>query len=433
MADSLPFLLRAYRRLTRFVTPLADGFIQRRLKRGKEDAARISERKGIASVARPDGPLIWIHGASVGEVLAVASLVERMRAMDIPVLLTSGTRTSAEIAVKRFPDVIHQYLPYDCPEFAGRFLEYWRPSISLFIESDLWPTLILAAAERGMPMILINGRMSERSFRRWQWAPATSRALLGRFEMCLAQSPGDGERFKALGCSHVFVTGNLKLDSPVPPVDDDRLDDMVTATGDRPVVIAASTHPGEENILAAVHATLAERFPEILTVIVPRHPERGAAIAQDLQARNLQVALRSDGALPVRETDIYIADTLGELGLFYRLSPVVFVGGSLVDHGGQNPIEAIQLGAAVVHGPHVFNFADVYRALDSKAAAVNVADGEALARQLGIWLADDELRQRASRAGRLVVDDLGGASRRSLAALEPYLLQLRLERGAPHA
>jgi 3-deoxy-D-manno-octulosonic-acid transferase len=433
MVDDLPFTLRAYRRLTKVVAPLANRFIQQRLKRGKEDAIRATERKGISSIARPEGPLIWIHGASVGEILAVAALIERISAMSIPILLTSGTRTSAEIAVQRFPDVIHQFLPYDCPVFVNRFLDYWRPGISLFVESDLWPNLLLAGADRGMPMIIVNGRMSERSFRRWQWVPTTMNALLGRFEMCLAQSAGDAERFTALGSPHVFTTGNLKLDSPVPPVDEDRMDEMTAATDGRPIVVAASTHPGEEDILADAHTSLVQRFPDLLTVIVPRHPQRGAALANDIRARGFRTALRSAGELPSRETDIYIADTLGELGLFYRLSPVVFVGGSLVNHGGQNPIEAVQLGAAVVHGPHVFNFKDVYQALDDKAASVEVADGAALAAQFAEWLTNDDMRQRASNAGRIVVDDLSGALRRTLTALEPYLLQLRLERKASHA
>lgn len=433
MADDLSLSLRVYRQLTRFATPFADILIGRRLKRGKEDAARSSERKGIAGAARPAGPLVWIHGASVGEVLAVASLIERISAMNIRIILTSGTRTSAEIAATRFPDVIHQYLPYDCPAFVDRFLDHWRPSLALFVESDLWPNLILAGAERGMPMIIVNGRMSERSFRRWQLAPATMNALLSRFEMCLAQSEGDSERFTALGSPHVFPTGNLKLDSPVPPVDEAKLEQMTDATDGRPIIVAASTHPGEESILADVHKKLMQRFPDLLTVIVPRHPERGASLAQEMRAQGIQVAVRSDGELPSGDTSIYLADTLGELGLFYRLSPVVFVGGSLVAHGGQNPIEAVQLGAAVVHGPHVFNFADVYRALDTKGGTVAVVDADALAAQLGVWLADDTARQRASNAGRIVVDHLSGASQRTLAALEPYLLQLRLERGAPHA
>lgn len=433
MADDLSLILRVYQRLTRLAAPFADTLIRRRLKQGKEDAARSAERKGITSVARPDGPLVWIHGASVGEVLAVASLIEQIAAMNIRILLTSGTRTSAEIAATRFPDVIHQYLPYDCPEFIDRFSDHWRPSVGLFVESDLWPNLIVAGAERGMPMIIVNGRMSEKSFGRWQLAPATMNALLSRFEMCLAQSEGDSQRFKALGSPHVFTTGNLKLDSPVPPVDDVKLEEMTDATDGRSIIVAASTHPGEESILAEVQTKLATTFPDLLMVIVPRHPERGTSLAQELRAQGINVALRSVGELPSSDTQLYIADTLGELGLFYRLSSVVFVGGSLVSHGGQNPIEAVQLGAAVVHGPHVFNFADVYAALDAKGGTVAVADADALATQLGVWLADDVARQKASDAGRIVVDGLSGASRRTLAALEPYLLQLRLERGGPHA
>jgi 3-deoxy-D-manno-octulosonic-acid transferase len=434
MASDLPLTLRVYRGLSTVATPLAGVLVKHRLKRGKEDEARVGERKGLTAAARPPGPLVWIHGASVGEVLAVAGLVERMRAMNIHILLTSGTVTSATIVARRFPpDVIHQFIPYDSPRFVARFLDHWQPSFALFVESDLWPNLILSGAERRIPMIVINGRMSQRSFQRWRTAPATMGTLLSRFEMCLVQSQGDADRFSALGSPHVFNTGNLKFDVPAPPADPERLEQLQQATAGRAVVLASSTHPGEEEIILDVHRRLAAYFPALLTIIVPRHPERGAQVAQLTEASSLRTAVRSKGQLPQADTDVYVADTLGELGLFYRLAPIVFVGGSLVSHGGQNPIEPIKLGAAVLHGPHVGNFADVYRALDDAGGARLAADGEALVKLTGGWLDDDGARQRASAAGAVVVDRLGGALDRTMAALEPYLLQLRLESGTVHA
>jgi 3-deoxy-D-manno-octulosonic-acid transferase len=434
MADGLPLTLRVYRGLATVAAPFAGAFAKHRLKQGKEDGARLGERKGVSGAARPPGPLIWIHGASVGEVLAAAALVERMRAMNIRVLLTSGTVTSAAIVAKRFPsDVIHQFIPYDSPRFVERFLDHWQPSFALFVESDLWPNLILSAAERRVPMIVINGRMSQRSFQRWRSAPATTHALFGQFEMCLAQSQGDADRFAALGSAHVFNVGNLKFDVAAPPADAQKLEQMVAATQGRTVVVASSTHPGEEEIVFSAHRRLASYFPQLLTVVAPRHPERGAQVVQAAQAAGLTCALRSQGELPSAQTDVYVADTLGELGVFYRLSPVVFVGGSLVNHGGQNPIEPIKLGASVLHGPHINNFTDVYRALDEAGGAQLVASGDMLVKQLGRWLEDGDARQRAGASGRVVVDRLGGALERTLAALEPYLLQLRLESGTMHA
>jgi 3-deoxy-D-manno-octulosonic-acid transferase len=431
---SLSLTLRVYRALSAAARPLAPVVIRQRLRQGKEDPARVDERRGITSDARPHGPLIWIHGASVGEVLAAAALIERLRARNLRILLTSGTVTSAAIAAKRFPpDVIHQYVPYDSPRYVSRFLDHWQPSLALFVESDLWPNLILLASARRLPMVLINGRMSQRSFPRWQRMSATIGALLGAFEVCLAQSDTDAERFSALGSRNVVSTGNLKLDVPAPPADDARLQRLLAVTRGRPVIVAASTHAGEEEVLVGVHRELARCFPGLLSVIVPRHPARGEAIAGMIAASGLHAALRSHEDLPTATTDIYVADTMGELGLFYRLAPVVFMGGSLVKHGGQNPIEAAKLGAAIVHGPHVFNFTDVYDALDAAGGARQADSRETLVKQIGQWLADPAARQTSADAAAAVVERLGGALDRTLAALEPYLLQLRLETGAARA
>ncbi|KRR02707.1 3-deoxy-D-manno-octulosonic acid transferase [Bradyrhizobium valentinum] len=426
--------LRVYRKLSFAMVPLSPALISRRLKLGKEDPARVGERRGISADVRPPGPLVWIHGASVGEVLAAAALIERLRALDLRILVTSGTVTSAAIVAKRFPsDVIHQYVPYDSPRYVTRFLDHWRPSLALFIESDLWPNLILSSAARRLPMVLINGRMSHRSFPRWRRVAGTISALLGKFDVCLAQSQTDADRFAALGSRNVIVTGNLKLDVPAPPADGNKLDMLMSMTRGRPVVVAASTHPGEEEILTETHRTLARYFPQLLTVIVPRHPDRGEAIARMISAAGLNPTLRSHEDLPTATTDIYVADTMGELGLFYRLAPIVFMGGSLVEHGGQNPIEAIKLGASVVHGPHVFNFTDVYEALDSAGGARRADTQEALVKHFGQMLADPKAREAVLTASERVVGQLGGALERTLSSLEPYLLQLRIEMGAANA
>src|SRR5215216_1032681 len=403
LANSLPMTLRVYRKLSSAMVPLSPALISRRLKLGKEDPARVGERRGLSADVRPIGPLVWIHGASVGEVLAAAALIERLRALDLRILLTSGTVTSAAIVAKRFPaDVIHQYVPYDSPRYVARFLDHWRPSLALFIESDLWPNLILSSAARRLPMMLINGRMSQRSFPRWQRLQGTISALLGKFDVCLAQSQTDADRFTTLGSRNVVVTGNLKLDVPAPPADANKLDMLMSMTRGRPVVVAASTDPGE-------------------------------AIARMIAAAGLNPTLRSHEDLPTATTDIYVADTMGELGLFYRLAPIVFMGGSLVEHGGQNPIEAIKLGASVIHGPHVFNFTDVYEALDAAGGARRADTQEALIKQLGQMLDDPKAREAVLTASERVVGQLGGALERTLSALEPYLLQLRIEMGAANA
>ena len=434
MANALPMTLRFYRKLSSAIVPMAPVLIKRRMRLGKEDPERIGERRGITRDTRPHGPLVWIHGASVGEVLAAAALIERLRALNIGILLTSGTVSSAAIVAKRFPpDIIHQYLPYDSPRYVTRFLDHWQPSLALFVESDLWPNLILQSAARRLPMVLINGRMSHRSFPRWRRVHGTISALLEKFDICLAQSATDGERFAALGCRNVVTTGNLKLDVPAPPADSFKLERLMAVTRGRPVIVAASTHPGEEEILIETHKVLAGFFPQLLTVIVPRHPDRGPSIWRLIDAAGLKASLRSRDDLATAATDIYVADTMGELGLFYRMAPIVFMGGSLVPHGGQNPIEAVKLGASIVHGPHVFNFTDVYEALDAADGARKAETQEALVRQLGQLLADPAARETTITASSRVVAELGGALDRTLAALEPYLLQLRLEMGAANA
>jgi 3-deoxy-D-manno-octulosonic-acid transferase len=431
VANTLPLALRAYQLGSALGTPIASQLLMRRQKRGKEHPERLSERLGQASMPRPKGPLIWVHGASVGEMLAAISLIERLRARDFAVLVTSGTVTSAALAEQRLPSgVLHQFIPLDAPRFVRRFLDHWRPGLALFVESDLWPNLICSSSKRKIPMIIINGRLSERSFKRWRRVPGVIAALLNRFDLCLAQSAADAERYTRLGAPRVNATGNLKLDVPAPPADEAGLRRLRDIVGKRPVVVAASTHAGEEASVIGAHRRLRAKFPALLTIIAPRHPARGESIAESAKAAGLAVALRSRRAQPMPDIGVYIADTLGELGLMYRLAPIVFMGGSLASHGGQNPIEAIRHGAAIIHGPHVWNFAEIYAALDTARGAQQVADEEALVARLGAWLADPAARQAAAEAATATIKKLGGALDRTWAALDPYLIQLRLEETA---
>jgi len=434
MAEPMPMTLSAYRILTEAGTALAPRMLERRLARGKENPDRIAERRGEASAMRPLGPLVWVHGASVGEFVAVLPLVERIRARGFAVLMTTGTVTSAELAERRLPaGALHQFIPLDMPSFVTRFLDYWRPGLALFVESDLWPNLILSASARQIPMILVNGRMSARSYDRWRYFPKTIETLLRRFDLCLVRSPNDAERFGALGAPRISITGNLKFDVPALPVDASKLAALTDATRGRIVVVAASTHPGEESVIVDVHRRLKITCPGLLTIIAPRHPERGLAIAEITTTADLRPALRSRGASPAGETDIYIFDTLGELGLIYQLAPIVFMGGSLVRHGGQNPIEAIKFGAAILHGPHVSNFSDIYEELDRTGAAVLVTDAGKFTKQIGAWIQDGAARHEIAERARRCVDKLGGALDLVISALEPYFMQLRIQDRTAHA
>jgi 3-deoxy-D-manno-octulosonic-acid transferase len=431
LPDRLPWVLRVYQSATRAASPLAARLLAQRLQRGKEHPERLAERRGEAGLPRPVGPLIWMHCASVGEMLAVVPLIERIRAQDFAVLVTSGTVTSAALAERRLPKgAVHQFVPLDAPQFVTRFLDHWRPDLAVFVESDLWPNLIVTCAERKIPLILVNGRVSERSYGRWRLVPGAIGGLLNRFDLCLAQSAANAQRFSRLGAPRILSTGNLKLDVPAPPADRATLHRFNALIGLREVVAAASTHEGEEAAIIAAHRRLRVKCPTLLTVIAPRHPGRGQSIAEIANVAGLSVGLRSRGDLPKRDVDVYIADTLGELGLVYRIAPIVFMGGSLISHGGQNPIEPIRLGAAVLHGPHVWNFAEIYAKLDDARGAEAISDEEALTSRLGAWLANPAERTAIANVGKETVEKLGGALERTLAALDPYLMQLRLEQRA---
>lgn len=430
----LPAILRAYRLLTIAAAPLAPLLLSYRLKHGKEHGERLSERLGMTKLFRPDGPLIWMHGASVGELNAVLSLIEKIRERDFNILVTTGTVTSAELAEKRLPrEVIHQFVPLDVPRAVDRFLDHWQPDLALFVESDLWPNMIVASADRDIPLILVNGRLSERSFSRWRHAPRAISALLSRFDLCLAQSTANATRYAGLGAPRISTTGNLKLDVPAPPADAEKLASLKSSTAGRTIIAATSTHAGEEAAMVQAHRLLKPNTPGLLTLIAPRHPERGPGILDIVKSAGLTAAVRSRGELPRPSIDVYIADTLGELGLIYRLAPIVFIGGSLVGHGGQNPVEAARLGAAILHGPNVWNFTEIYATLDSAGGAQLVADNAGLAPAIDAWLQNDDTRQKTAETALKAMETLAGALERTLAALDPYFVHLRLDRRPDHA
>ena len=434
MSERLTTALRLYRLISAAAMPVAPLLLARRLARGKEQRGRVSERRGEAGMARPDGGLIWLHAASVGELASVLPLIERISSRGVGVLVTTGTVTSSGLAEQRLPrGVLHQYVPVDVPFYVRRFLNHWQPDLALFVESDLWPNLMIETSRRGVPMILVNARLSENSFHRWRHLPRTIGNLLKRFDLCLAGTPDDALRLSDLGAPRVITTGNLKLDVPAPSADTTQLGRLMDAIAGRPVIAAASTHAGEEDIVIAAHKRLSRNFPDLLTLIAPRHPDRGPAIAEIATAAGLKVRLRSYGELPDATTGIYVADTMGELGLLYRVAPFVFVGGSLVPHGGQNPIEAAKLGAAILHGPHVWNFAEIYAALDNAHGAELVLDGGRLTAGFGAWLSDAKTATHVAGVARATVDALGGALEHTLHSLDPYLMQLQLRQRAFNA
>jgi len=426
-------LLKTYRAAMSLLRPLAPAVLKARERQGKEDPRRRSERFGMASAVRPEGLLVWIHAASVGETNAVLPMIEGLKAArpELSFLLTTGTVTSAELAEQRLgADCQHQYVPLDAPEYAARFLEHWRPDLAVFTESEIWPSLILETAARGIPLALINGRISRRSLRRWRRNANLASALFTRFQIVLAQNDRLARDFKLLGARNVHSVGNLKIDAPPPPIDAGELDRLKSVLALRPLFIAASTHEGEEEIIAQAHRQLARKFEGFCTIIAPRHPERGTRIAERLKDLGLSVTQRSLGAMPTERTDIYIADTIGELGTLYALSPIAFIGGSLIEHGGQNPIEAIRHGAVVITGRHWRNFSDAYHALLRHNGAIEVETAEELAESVSQLLNSQSEMQRMRAGATLALGTLSGALERSVELLAPILPDERLKRAS---
>lgn len=417
-------ILALYRLLTTVAGPLIDLYLLRRLAGGKEDAERFAERAGLAHGPRPEGRLAWVHAASVGESLSVLPLIERVldEHHDLSVLVTTGTVTSARLLSERLPPrAFHQYVPVDRVRYARRFLAHWRPDLALWLESEFWPNLVTETQNAEVPMVLINGRMSDRSFRRWRRLPSLIQPLLSGFALCFGQTEEDAERLRVLGARRALSVGNIKFATPALPADPAELARLEAAFAERPRWIAASTHSGEEAIAGRVHARLRTEHPGLLTVIVPRHPERGPEIAEELISQGLSVARRGKGEVVTPETDVYLADTLGELGLLYRLCDIVFIGKSLAAGGGQNPLEPARLDCAVIAGPDMSNFADVADRMRAAGALIEVRDANGLAETVGGLLGNQVLRQRYAKAAHGVAAAQAGMIDAMMTELTPLL------------
>ncbi len=374
--------LRAYVALSHLLTPVWHLGLKQRLRRGKETPRSVHQKLGHEYADRPAGPLVWGHAVGVGEAMALAGLFARMAQArpDVHFLITTTARTSGD-ALRRTglpPGVQHQFAPADTPGAVGRFLNHWRPDVAVWCEMDLWPTLIDATAARGIPRVLVNARLSEASMARRRWGRWIYRALLPGFDRVFAQNDTSAAHLVALGAEpdRVVVSGTIKSLTPPLACDADDLSAWLAALRTRPVWLLASSHPGEETLALQAHSRLRERHPDALLIIAPRAPARGAEVAALCQPaaplRSAGVHLPDDGA-------VYVADTIGEMGLWYRLAPVALVGGSFAPVGGHNPHEPLALGCRVLHGPQVWNFAESYQQLDAAGLSMPVADADAVA------------------------------------------------------
>jgi 3-deoxy-D-manno-octulosonic-acid transferase len=385
----------------------AERKLEQRLQDGKEDESRVAERRGEPGRPRPDGPLIWFHAASVGESLALVELIRRIREErpDVHVLVTTGTVTSAGVMDERLPEgAFHQFVPLDARAFVTRFLDHWRPDLAIWCESELWPALICETRDRDIPMVIVNARMSKASHDRWRFLRGMARSLLNRFDHAMVQDDITAMYLRRLGmpADRMEVAGTLKEGSAALPCDEDDRRDMAAALGGRPVWLAASTHDGEERIVLDAHDLALKANPRLLLVLVPRHPARGDDLAQMLQSEGWRFNRRTAGEMPEADAQVYLADTMGELGLWYRISPISFVGGSLQPIGGHNPFEPAALGSAILHGPYVTNFVDIYQRLTEAKAARLVSGPDTLSEAVHELLSPDRAAAMAGAAWEVV-------------------------------
>lgn len=430
---SLPASLHLYRALTALAAPLLPLILSRRARAGKEEADRRHERLGRAGIQRPEGTLIWLHGASVGESLVLATLIDQLAARDpeLEFLVTTGTVTSAALMAKRLPpQAKHQYVPVDTPGAVRRFLDHWRPDIGIFAESELWPNLLIEARNRGIPMALVNARMNAASLTRWRKRGDAVRKLLEAFAWIGAADTRTRDGLEDLTGREIVLAGNLKLEARPLAADARELSSLKIALAGRPVWLAASTHDGEDGIVLAAHALLRETHPGALLILAPRHPERGRGLAALVRQRGFKLARRSAGEVPDGADTVWLADTLGEMSLWFALAPAALIAGSLKPGiGGHNPIEASQAGACVITGPHVDSFDDLYSAYRRKAAMIEVTDARSLSEAVEqVWQAKAPGRAAAERA---ISEASGGALQTTLSALSALLDQAaRQEREA---
>ncbi|MDP2205715.1 MAG: 3-deoxy-D-manno-octulosonic acid transferase [Alphaproteobacteria bacterium] len=431
-------LLGLYKIAMQASAPLLEAYLQKRSRAGKEDPARAHERRGRPQLPRPAAPLVWFHAASVGESLSLLALVTRVR-RDYPlasVMVTTGTVTSAALMAQRLPEgAFHQYLPVDHPAWVAGFLDHWRPDAVFWAESELWPNMLSAAHARGIPAVLLNARMSQESFKRWRYARGAIKQVLGAFTLCLAQNKAEAERLRALGGGDVRVSANLKYAAASLPYDAAVLAEMRARRAQRPAILWASTHAGEETRAFALHQTFCATQPDFLTVIVPRHPARAGEIMAEAATLGISVARRSSGQDIPAGGGIYLADTMGELGLFYRLCPFVVMGGTFADIGGHNPIEPAQAGCTVFWGPVGYNFLTVLDDFRAAQALVEVADEKELVQKITAALQSPQewqiygVRAAAMTAEKATV--LDGIMADIAPVLQSALARADQQRGAP--
>ncbi|MBM85168.1 MAG: 3-deoxy-D-manno-octulosonic acid transferase [Rhodospirillaceae bacterium] len=417
-------MLPLYQGVMTVGAPVIEILLSCRAGRGKEDLARMRERRGMTIIPRPAGELVWLHASSVGESMASLVLVERLLHEGVrrTVLLTTGTVSSARLMAERLPErALHQYVPVDRPAWVRSFLDHWRPDLALVMESEFWPFQLTETRSRGIPIVLVNGRMSERSYSRWRLAGPFARPLFSTFELVMATNSDQAGRFLALGARRVLATGNLKCAAPALNTDPCAAEAVRRQIGGRPVWLAASTHAGEDEIVLETHSRLVRDRPDLLTIIAPRHPDRGEAIAKMAFGRGFRVSRRGAGEEPGLKTDVYVADTLGEMGLLFDVAEIVFVAGSLVPVGGHNPVEPAHFGCAILFGPLMSKNAEIASEMVRRDAAVQISGPDHMAEVVSNLFTNSARRRALCWRARCYVDEAESVLDSIVSEIAPYL------------
>ena len=423
--------LRIYRKALRHSKPFLNYYLQHRVAKGKEDPDRLSERRGISSVARPNRDVFWVHAASVGEAQSALTLIDALNTyLDksrISFVVTTVTVTSATLMMKRLPDnAVHQYAPIDHPDWVRAFFDHWKPNAAFWMESELWPNMLRLLKRHHIPCALVNARMSPRSYKRWKKIGSDAAQMLGVFDVILAQTQEHKDWFDDLGAHRCVVTDNLKFSSDPLTYDEKELADLKKQIGKRPTWVFASSHKGEEELCVETHESLLKAYPDLLTIIVPRHPERRDDILKNLEGTSLNMQLRTQKPDITKKTQVYIADTLGELGLFYKLSAIAFIGRTFSDDGGggHNPIEAALLDCATFIGPNYQNQTNLVEQMVAHDALEIVPDKAQVAPTLERYFEDTVARETLRDNGGHFADKKANVIKDVLFELEPLFLKI---------
>ena len=369
-------MLFFYRLALNFIFLISPIIIIYRIFKKKEDPRRFVEKIGKYSKKNVSNNLIWFHGSSVGEILSIIPLIEKLekRKNIKKILITSNTLSSAKIINKlKLKKTFHQFFPLDTKFLAEKFLNHWKPKAVFFIESEIWPNMILKIKEKNIPLILLNARITKKSFKKWNSIPSFSKKIFNEFELCLGQNNKTCNYLKILGAKNIKKIGNLKFSQSISELkNNSNLKIKKNLKRKKIIFSAISTHNGEELFCGKVHANLKKKYKNIITIIIPRHINRATEIKDELNSYNLKVHLHTYNRPINNNTDIYLVDTFGETKSFLKLSKIAFMGKSIFAHGGQNPLEAARLGNRIIHGPNIENFIEVYDLLKKQGISTKI-------------------------------------------------------------